>query len=60
MFLGKCVPWVLDIKVCIPNIENKKSGSFLATIKTVAFCQRDVSTLPENKHITKTLKYCVV
>lgn len=59
MFLGK---WVLDIKVCIPKIENKKSGSFLAAIKTIAFCQRDVSTHPENKHVTtsKTLKSCGV
>lgn len=57
MFLVKYVPWVLDIKVCIPKIENQESDSFLATIKTVAFCQRDVSAHPETRHIiTKTLK----
>lgn len=40
----------------------KQKGSFLATIKTIAFCQRDVSTHPENKHVTtsKTLKSCGV
>lgn len=47
----KCVYWSRDIKVGIPQIENTKSSSCLATIMGVPFQQGNDSTYPENRHI---------
>lgn len=53
MFLVKCMPWALDIKICILKIGNTKSSRILATVKT--FWPRDVLILLENRHtIAKT------
>lgn len=43
VFFVKGVPWSLDTKAYIPKVRNTGLSRFLATVKTVAFRQRNVS-----------------
>lgn len=43
-------PWLLVIKVGMPQIRNALSRSFVLIVKTAAFQQGNISTNPENRH----------